>query len=147
MIFILSSQLAVGVNYAMQESVSAQMPAKHSANKPFNKKKQKALFDAINLGRTQQAKELLADPKININQFPKNNIWTPILIAAHQGNTEIVKILVEQGANLRVRLKYEQHPGSGYSCQIDRSPSECALANGHHELAHYLEEKEQLSKE
>lgn len=68
-----------------------------------------ALHEAALCGRPQQVKDLLGGP-IDINGGTLLDGSTPLMLAAQEGRSEIVRILLESGAN--VKMSAEQ----GFTC-------------------------------
>src|SRR4051812_41260445 len=62
-----------------------------------------ALYNAAHRGNNQEVLSLLASGK-DING--QKTGWTPLMIAAAEGHTDIVKLLLEKGADANARNSY-----------------------------------------
>lgn len=61
----------------------------------------KKLFDAIERQDVEEVRRLVEQKGLDVNQGnPRNLTITPMMVAAHEGNVEIGKILKDAGANL-----------------------------------------------
>lgn len=68
-----------------------------------------SLINAIQIGRVSRIRRLLSSGIINIHERDQNQN-TPLHIAADQENFEIVKVLVENGANVNLQNIYGETP-------------------------------------
>ena len=59
------------------------------------------LIDAVEAGDYEKAHHLLSSLRINIDSSPRGKEgWIPLCLAVQIGNLELVKLLIEKGANL-----------------------------------------------
>ena len=82
------------------------------------------LYDAIGYGELEEVKKLITPE--NINKFDTNSI-TPLMVACHFGSFDVVKFLIEKGADINLCSRDD-----GYSAFLD------ALRDGHEKIAEYL---------
>jgi ankyrin repeat protein len=82
------------------------------------------LYDAIGYGELEEVKKLITPE--NINKFDTNSI-TPLMVACHFGSIDVVKFLIEKGADINLCSRDD-----GYSAFLD------ALRDGHEKIAEYL---------
>lgn len=68
-----------------------------------------SLINAIQMGRVSRIRRLLNSGNINIHERDRNQN-TPLHIAADEENFEIVKLLVENGANVNLENIYGETP-------------------------------------
>jgi hypothetical protein len=92
------------------------------------------LEDAIKMGEIKKVEALL-DSGLDVNAT--RGKWTPLLSAAHAGQFEIVKLLVNRGANTEVFTDYDT-TGVGTGCL---TPLMWATINGHLEIVKFLIEQ------
>lgn len=86
---------------------------------------QTALLRASKKGHTTIAETLLATGRVNVNLAEKNG-HTPLLHAARSGSTDIVRLLVESGANIDT------------NDEITQTPLSQAAEKGHEEVVKLL---------
>ncbi|GHV13863.1 hypothetical protein AGMMS49938_09060 [Fibrobacterales bacterium] len=73
----------------------------------YKKESTEMLFDAVKNGDLQKVKDmLLQGVKINAND---DNGYTPLNNAAYYGNLDVVKFLLEKGANINAIWKYPSY--------------------------------------
>lgn len=67
------------------------------------------IFDAIEKGDLKRVEELTAENPGVVNERDKND-FTPLHKAAYSGKLDVVKFLVEKGADVNVKDKYGVTP-------------------------------------
>ncbi len=78
-------------------------------------------------GPFTKAVELLIDAGANVNATDNEENWTPVMMAAAEGQLEVVKLLVEKGADLAM-------------VDVDGESSfDFAQSKGHQEVAAYIQ--------
>ncbi|XP_071116442.1 26S proteasome non-ATPase regulatory subunit 10-like [Haliotis cracherodii] len=60
------------------------------------------LFDASEAGNLEKGKRLLTTPGVNVN-CRVGGSWTPVMMAAYKGRSEVVKHLVRKGADVSLK--------------------------------------------
>ncbi|MFH1643757.1 MAG: ankyrin repeat domain-containing protein [bacterium] len=88
-----------------------------------------ALEDAAIKGDIEEIKRLLKSRWIDVNNTEDDNNYTPLHKAAFGGNIDVVKLLIDSGANIHA----ETYDG--------KTPLWEAVLNNNYEIANYLIEK------
>jgi ankyrin repeat protein len=86
------------------------------------------LYKSVYMGRTNKVKKLI-DSGVNVNVHSPNSHRTPLHLAASKGKMEMVKILVENGANLEA------------TNSNDKTPLYSAIENSKIDIIKYLKSK------
>lgn len=91
-----------------------------------------ALLDAVQKNRIEEVKTLLTQKNISLEERDEKG-YTPLLVAADQGHTEIGILLIDAGANIDAQADSQMYY---YDTPLQR-----AAAKGDYKLVGYLVEK------
>lgn len=119
-------------------NIQAQVPSKEIVNQ---------FYDAVRENNFDVAKRLITDKKFPANFEPTDKV-TPLQMVIWQNNLELVKTLVENGANINSKVKsaVEEAAGKGFLEILtflvenggDKNYFSTAASNDHYECAKYL---------
>lgn len=71
------------------------------------------LFEAVKSGNVRAVRDLLADESLDVN-CRHDYGWTPLLVAAVNGQTEIVELLLDAGADINITDEYSSAQKMSY---------------------------------
>ena len=69
----------------------------------YSKELNQALIEAAWSGDVERVKELLATKGVDINSKTEKSGWTALMLAATEGHCDVVKALVENGADVNAK--------------------------------------------
>jgi hypothetical protein len=78
------------------------VPAKYGIDLSKEAKSPSALFEAAKLGRQDYVRMLL-ESRVDPNSPVPGQEWTPLMIAANQGNSGVVQLLLRNGADMTIK--------------------------------------------
>lgn len=106
LLILITLCLLLSIKHAFSSTNKINTKSNKKQSRKINHKKafskdEYSLYKSVYLGQKSKVKKLI-DNGVNVNVHSPNSHRTPLHLAASKGKMEMVKILVENGANLEI---------------------------------------------